>query len=158
MKARDLVNKEVWLNASRIVDALAKHDSELAETAYCHTDYAEIESLQEEISDIQACIDLWESKLDIDNSDFDSLQADINQGLDDIDVLESQIQDLIDNPIEVLEHWIVSSYLADKLENHGEKIIDVHGHKVWCRTCSGQAIYIDTVIENITESINDGGN
>lgn len=51
---------------------------------------------------------------------------------------------------EVLEHWIVSDWLADKLEAHGEKVDrDFAGMTVWARTCSGQSITLDSVIERI---------
>ncbi len=51
---------------------------------------------------------------------------------------------------EVYEHWIVSDYLADKLEAHGEKVLrDFFGMTIWCRTTSGQAILLDHVISEI---------
>lgn len=51
---------------------------------------------------------------------------------------------------EVFEHWIVSDWLADKLEAKGEKVArDFAGLTVWARTTSGQAIYADSVIEAI---------
>jgi len=51
---------------------------------------------------------------------------------------------------EVYEHWIVSDWLADKLEAKGEKVDrDFAGLTVWARTTTGQAIYCDGVIEAI---------
>lgn len=51
---------------------------------------------------------------------------------------------------EVYEHWIVSDWLADKLEAHGEKVDrDFAGLTVWARTTTGQAIAMDSVIERI---------
>jgi hypothetical protein len=51
---------------------------------------------------------------------------------------------------EVFEHWIVSDWLADELIKHGEKVDkDFAGLCVWARTTSGQAIYADSVIEDI---------
>lgn len=51
---------------------------------------------------------------------------------------------------EVYEHWIVSSWLADKLEAHGEKVDrDFAGLTIWARTTTGQAIAMDSVIERI---------
>ncbi|WP_051960431.1 hypothetical protein [Devosia riboflavina] len=51
---------------------------------------------------------------------------------------------------EVYEHWIVSDWLADMLEAHGEKIDkDFSGLTVWARTTTGQAVYADGVIERI---------
>lgn len=51
---------------------------------------------------------------------------------------------------EVFEHWAVSSWLAEKLIEHGEKVdTDFAGLNVWARTCSGQGIASDGVIERI---------
>jgi hypothetical protein len=51
---------------------------------------------------------------------------------------------------EAYEHWIVSSYLAEKLEEKGEMIThDFLGLTIWGRTCTGQAISMDYVIRTI---------
>jgi len=53
--------------------------------------------------------------------------------------------------IEVYEHWAIDDRLADDLQELGEKIVflpelDV---MVWCRTCTGQSIYLDDVIQSV---------
>jgi hypothetical protein len=51
---------------------------------------------------------------------------------------------------EIYEHWIVSNFLADRLEEKGELILrDFFGMTVWGRACSGQAIKLDGVISEI---------
>ncbi|MER9524031.1 hypothetical protein NKI96_10645 [Mesorhizobium sp. M0292] len=56
---------------------------------------------------------------------------------------------------EVFEHWIVSDWLADKLEAKGEKVDrDIGGMIVWARTTSGQGIASDSVIETIAAELN----
>lgn len=51
---------------------------------------------------------------------------------------------------EVLEHWAVTAWLADKLEAKGEKVdLDFAALIVWARTTTGQAISADAVIEAI---------
>ncbi len=51
---------------------------------------------------------------------------------------------------EIYEHWIVSDYLADKLENHEHKVLrDFFGMTIWCRPTTGQAILLDGVISSI---------
>jgi hypothetical protein len=58
---------------------------------------------------------------------------------------------------EVYEHWIITDWLADKLEAHGEKVDrDFAGLTVWARTTTGQAIASDYVIEAITAEVNAG--
>jgi len=55
---------------------------------------------------------------------------------------------------EAYEHWIVSDWLADKLEGKGEMIArDLHGLTIWGRTTTGQAIYMDGVICEIYDEL-----
>jgi hypothetical protein len=55
---------------------------------------------------------------------------------------------------EAYEHWLVSDWLADKLEEKGEMIArDLHGLTVWGRTTTGQAIYMDGVICEIFDEL-----
>lgn len=55
---------------------------------------------------------------------------------------------------EIFEHWIVSPWLADKLEAEGERIDkDFAGLCVWGRTTTGQAISMDYVMERIHSNL-----
>lgn len=55
---------------------------------------------------------------------------------------------------EAYEHWIVSEYLANKLEEHGEMIIyDFLGLTIWGRACAGQSIKLDHVISEICDDL-----
>lgn len=55
---------------------------------------------------------------------------------------------------EVYEHWIVSDWLANRLEEHGERVLrDFFGLTVWGRTCTGQAIALDSVIGAIYDAL-----
>ena len=55
---------------------------------------------------------------------------------------------------EALEHWIVSDFLAEKLEAKGEMILDDFlGLTIWGRICSGQSILLDGVISEICEDM-----
>jgi hypothetical protein len=56
---------------------------------------------------------------------------------------------------EPYEHWIVSNWLASKLENKGEVVESYLGLMIWGRCTTGQAIYMDAVIEEICKEIND---
>jgi hypothetical protein len=68
----------------------------------------------------------------------------------DIHYYEHVIQDLHhDYAPDVYEHWSVTEWLGERLEEQGEKVIDFYGLTVWCRTCTGQAILLDGVIQNI---------
>lgn len=52
-----------------------------------------------------------------------------------------------------LEVWSVSDYLAKKLKDEGEFVFEYAWHNLWFRTTSGQAIYMDSVIEDIFEKM-----
>ena len=51
------------------------------------------------------------------------------------------------NGDEVLEWWLVTPWLAERLKEQGEIIIDELGCRWWGRLTSGQAIYMDGVIQ-----------
>lgn len=48
-------------------------------------------------------------------------------------------------PMETLEYWAVSNWLASKLSNTVETL----GMNIWGRTCSGQAIALDNDIQDL---------
>jgi hypothetical protein len=51
---------------------------------------------------------------------------------------------------EVFEHWIISDWLARKLEAKDECVVrDFMGLTIWGRTCTGQGIACDWVIQEI---------
>tara|TARA_R100000008_G_scaffold75609_1_gene54949 strand:+ start:178 stop:510 length:333 start_codon:yes stop_codon:yes gene_type:complete len=54
-----------------------------------------------------------------------------------------------DCPEEALEHWLVSDWLANRLREEGEMVADFMDMTIWGRTTSGQAILLDSVIEDI---------
>jgi hypothetical protein len=55
---------------------------------------------------------------------------------------------------EIYEHWIVSEWLANRLEERGE-VIERHfyGLTIWGRACTGQAILLDNVICSIYDEV-----
>ena len=53
------------------------------------------------------------------------------------------------NGDEVLEWWLVTPWLAERLKEQGEVIIEEYGCYWWGRQSSGQAIYMDGVIQEI---------
>ena len=56
-------------------------------------------------------------------------------------------------PQEILEWWVVTTWMADKLKEQGEPILENEWGVWWGRTCSGQAILLDNVIDKIRESL-----
>ncbi len=81
-----------------------------------------------------------------------------------IDPVHKSKEDTIDNYFdgdldsyrsEVFEHWIVSSWLALRLIEHGETVVeDVLGiDYIWGRTTTGQVIHCDYVIQTIYKEL-----
>ena len=50
---------------------------------------------------------------------------------------------------DVMEWWFIDSWLAERLERAGEVVIEEYGCCWWGRLASGQAIYMDSVIQEI---------
>lgn len=53
---------------------------------------------------------------------------------------------------EIYEWWVVSDWLEKRLEEQGESILKTEYGSWWGRTCRGQAIYLDSVIEAIYDA------
>ena len=53
----------------------------------------------------------------------------------------------------ILEHWIVSPYLARKLKEEGETVVDLYHLDVWARPYSGQMLQADEPIISIYKKL-----
>ena len=58
-----------------------------------------------------------------------------------------------DESSEVLEWWLVTPYMAELLKEKGEVILSDYDCCWWGRTTSGQALYMDGVIQEIAEQM-----
>lgn len=54
---------------------------------------------------------------------------------------------------EPLEFYIVSEFLGTKLEKYGEMVLPRMFGWIWGRQCSGQAIMLDSVIDDICDEL-----
>ena len=54
---------------------------------------------------------------------------------------------------EIMEWWLVTPSFARLLKAEGEYILEILDCYWWGRTCSGQAIYLDSVIVDIARKI-----
>ena len=59
----------------------------------------------------------------------------------------------INESSEVLEWWLVTPYMAELLRENGEVILSAYDCYWWGRQTSGQALYIDWVIQEIAEQM-----
>lgn len=64
------------------------------------------------------------------------------------------LDDIENYPLEneILEWWLVDRWIGDKLHSHQEAIILSNFGCWWGRTCSGQDICMDSVINDIAQS------
>ena len=124
---------------------------------------SEIEDLEEQIETIEGLTDNikeLEESYD-DTEDEDTLEEinmlkeelssyeDINKIKTKVDEIQEELDDYEEeyNSVpEIYEWYIVSSWLAKKLEEKGECIID---ERLWGRQCCGQAVLLDGVISEI---------
>lgn len=67
----------------------------------------------------------------------------------------SGVRNFEDYETPVLEYWQVSDQIAEKLESRGEMVVTLLGVTVWGRCTSGQAIKMDSVIQDIAEGTHD---
>ena len=66
--------------------------------------------------------------------------------------LWEELQNLDENS-EIMEWWLVTPYMAELLKEKGEVILSAHDCYWWGRTTSGQALYMDGVIQEIAGQI-----
>lgn len=142
-----LVRREVACCVSVLVYTLSQ--------GYGNLPRGELDDLAEQAFDLACPIDDYESAAREDGWEFHPLYG-IRKRVDDD--WESAVgwQDachgsgVFPHQSEVFEHWVISGWLADKLEQHGEKVDrDFAGLVVWARTTTGQAIAMDWVIDRI---------
>ena len=78
---------------------------------------------------------------------------------DDTDISEQiqneidELNDLESEPAEIYEWWIVTNWLAEKLEIQGQCILEYANMHFWGRQTTGQAILLDRVISRICEGM-----
>lgn len=97
---------------------------------------------------------LWDLEEEECNKFLESLRTYIKEHIDDHETfcLEFDV-DADEYENEVYEHWVVSSWLADKLAERGEATREVCGVTIWGRCCTGQAIGMDYVIQQIAAEL-----
>lgn len=54
--------------------------------------------------------------------------------------------DVADYERDVFGHWIIDEWFSDRLEMQGAHCPEWHGLRVWCRTTTGQATYMDDCV------------
>lgn len=92
---------------------------------------------------------LVEAMLDKGMTDYENI-LNLYQDCDDCQGCATAGDECLEQePKEIFEWWLVSDWLLKKLERHGEPILKTDWGGWWGRTCTGQAISLDGVIEDI---------
>lgn len=151
------VEREVVYNVSSLIQDLCQHEDYQDELMFVLSqddwtepalDYARSQITEDECRDY---LDYYDEYYE--DATLDELRAQVIEALNqyeefcDAHGLECHVND-------ALEHWIVTDYLADKLEGQGEMVLkDFLGLTVWGRCCSGQAISLDPCISYICDDM-----
>ena len=141
---REFVEREVIYCVSMLIPELAK-----IEGGEYYDDIMQICSRPETVYrakfDCANCLSDWESD---DTYEYEQpISAQNCPGCGQFNGVSDWEEETGDDYLEAYEHWIVSDWLASRLEAKGEMVSkDIHGLTVWGRTCSGQAILLDAVI------------
>jgi len=109
-----------------------------------------IVELEWEITDLEFEEDQNDSAHNVDLIESKNLEIEgINNRITDLEVDLATLEFAETETQEIYEWWLVSNFLARKLEKYGEPILRMHNNIWWGRTCTGQAILLDHVISQI---------
>jgi hypothetical protein len=108
-----MIKQEVLACQSQLVETLLKTGDYAEESLICYGDIQNDYTTVEELSD------------------FDHQQ------------LKNDCEEFESEPKEILEWWLVTDYLAEKLNKINEPVLKSDFGNWWGRTCSGQAIECD---------------
>ncbi len=150
-----LVNQEILACQSSLVEAMLQNGmAEYEEIENMYIDNSDkIQEVEEERDEILDKYNELEDKEELTESE----EIEFNNLEDKISDLENQIEELEreqEEPQDIFEWWLVSNWLANKLRNYNEPILDNDYGTWWGRTCTGQSISMDYVMECIAEEIN----
>lgn len=154
-KCAKLVQVEVYATISNLVHTLAK--------SYGSVDSRDRDlcDLTEQAFELARNIEDWESaaeeagwtKYESDKSSTGEVWGRGDETADNAQEA-CEVSNIDPHEHEVYEHWIVSDWLAARLEEKGERIDhDFTGLTVWGRTTTGQAISMDYVIRQIVRDL-----
>lgn len=157
-KAKELVEKNVVQTLQELIDFVNQHQpeliSELVSDAVSSQEIDQDEMfayLQREHN--EELVDLLEGWYTDEDNElegkelFDAYHADPDLISEEIEELYNEKHE--DQP-EILQHvQLENDWIARKLKEQGEIVIELLGLDVWCRQCFGQAFYLDSSWEAI---------
>lgn len=142
-KVRDFVSREVIYNVSLLISELVKDGKHMDDLLpVCSQDNWKSAAIEDFINGTP---DQEGKPFTVD--DFHSLHGEEHREY-------CEERDIDPQTTEAHEHWIVSDWLAGKLEAKGEMVLcDFFGMTIWGRACTGQAILLDSVICDIYDEL-----
>lgn len=152
---QDFVSREIIYCVSSLIYTLNKEEK-LDEEYWNLLESIDWDEAEAEIKQnnciVQEEADLW----GVYDSDTDYYAVDLNydtkhQAIEEY--FNEQNWDLYEYNREVYEHWLVSSYLGEKLKDKGETVKEFYGLTVWGRTTTAMAIAYDCVIKEIYQDL-----
>lgn len=163
--AENLVSREVLQNASYLIDGLLGLANKSDDHSIAEDIYSIATQESEPLDAKRECqLNGWERSDEMDKVRLDAFcrkegltvfasmsntyinvdNAEYYENLEDwAELAGLENYDLEQEPLETLEYWIVSDYLARHLEN----TTDIYNLNIWGRSCSGQAIALDDDIQ-----------
>ncbi len=144
----DLVHQEIYYNISALMSRLQELEPDTFIEEFLHYDNSP-DAVEEFLDNSVSITDLKEALVEYfpyRNISFLSF--------DEKELLAEKLN-FEPEPIEIYEYWIISDWLADKLEQEWAEVVvrDYHGLTIWGRAATGQAISMDSVFQNIHKSI-----
>ena len=73
----------------------------------------------------------------------------LEEKIDQLEFLKEELEEEQENPQDIFEWWLITPWFSNKLKEQGEPILDNDYGVWWGRTCTGQAILLDSVISQI---------
>jgi len=158
----EFVGREVIYNVSTLVNELIEHDVGVGKLyTVCSQDDWLTPAIEETYNlSRDECVEILES-IGIACQDDEPIEN-LRAAIFDESVVDGDIdaQDFCDSrgldPYQrkACEHWIVSDWLANRLEERGEMVLrDFMGLTIWGRTTTGQSVSFDLVICGIYEAM-----
>ena len=135
-KADRLVQADVYVNMSCIISELLRHDPELLDDM-SHMYDPTCPACGEVFAEFYGQQDTTDWTVTLKDTYCESC----------LEEVEPEPE-----PKEIYEYWSVSNSLARWLDDAGEAVhTDVHGHNIWGRCTTGQAISMDHVIREMVK-------
>lgn len=170
-KARDIVSRDIYCNVGTLIEPLLSLEysgcslgvdipftSADIENYYPNHD-DEIEELEDKLQELNDELDDAENvvnDMDEDSAEYESAvkhSADIEAAISDIEDKITDLRRESEEPQEIFEWWAVSDWFAYKMRQEKEPILDAGSCLVWGRGCTGQAIYMDGLIQRMAKEL-----